>query len=66
MNPMRRDGSKKLVGATKILSQGDVEVETLSCTKSKDLRDCSNRFLEQNQIHTICKPRKSNITYNYK
>ena len=56
MNPMRRDGSKKLVGATKILSQGDVEVETLSCTKSKDLRDRADRTIfsrKKNQYYDL-------------
>lgn len=45
MTPMRRDGSKKLVGATKLLSQGDVEVGTLSCTKSKDLRYRADKII---------------------
>ena len=56
MNPMRRDGSKKLVGATKILSQGDVEVGTLSCTKSKDLRDRADRTIfsrKKNQYYDL-------------
>jgi hypothetical protein len=27
---------------------------------------CSTWFYRQNQIYTICEPRKSNLTYNYK
>ena len=35
MTPMRKDGSKKLVGATKILSQGDVEEHCIQVKISK-------------------------------
>jgi len=55
-----------LYGEESFVGAGEEGVGFMVVVSSECIGGVAPGFLEQNQIHTICEPRMSNLTYSYK